>query len=225
MSVLAIVLVALAPCVFWLWMIYIWDRCKPAQKSLLVRTFFFGMGIAIPVALIESTLYPGSLQGNLAVSTAAYVAFVVAGVTEETGKFLVVRLSAYPSPHFDQPEDGLVYSAAAALGFAALENIIYLFSFGLQVILVRGLVSNLAHVLFSSLWGYPLALTKLGIIKNKYMTWFGLAAAMIAHGVFDFLFFTSTVFTLIVIPLFIGMIVLYVIMMRHANRIATCKLE
>ncbi len=197
MSVLAIVLVALAPCVFWLWMIYIWDKCKPAPKSLLIRTFFFGMGIAIPVAIIESTIVSRLIAGQpLAVSTAAYVAFVVAGVTEETGKFLVVRLSAYPSPHFDEPEDGLVYSAAAALGFAALENIIYLFSFGWQVILVRGLVSNLAHVLFSSLWGYPLALTKLGIIKNKYMTWFGLAAAMIAHGAFDFLFFTSTVFTL-----------------------------
>lgn len=225
MNLLIIVLVSLAPCAFWLWMIYIWDKCKPAPRSLLIRTFFFGMGVAIPVALIETLLYPGSLQGTLSVPTAAYVAFVVAGVTEESGKFLIVRKGAYNSPHFNEAEDGLIYSAAAALGFAALENVAYLLSFGWQIILVRGLVSNLSHVLFSSLWGYPLGLTKLGIIKNKYLTWLGLVAAMIAHGTFDFLFFTSTVYTFLVIPLFIGMVVLFVLMMRHANKIATCKLN
>jgi protease PrsW len=225
LNILIIVLVALAPCAFWLWMIYIWDKCKPAPRSMLIRTFFFGVGIAIPVAIIETLLYPGSVANNVSVSTAAYLAFVVAGVTEESGKFLVVRRGAYISSHFDEPEDGLIYSAAAALGFAALENVIYLLSFGWQVILVRGLISNLAHVLFSSLWGYPLALTKLGIIKNKYITWGGLVAAMVAHGLFDFLFFTSTLLTLLVIPLFIGMVVLFVAMMRHANKIATCKIE
>jgi RsiW-degrading membrane proteinase PrsW (M82 family) len=225
MNVLIIVLAALAPCAFWLWMIYLWDKCKPTQKSLLIRTFFFGVGIAIPVAVIESLLYPNSVQGNLPVATAAYAAFIVAGVVEESGKFVVVRLGAYKSKHFDQPEDGLMYASAAALGFAAIENVVYVISFGLSVLLARGLISNLAHVLFSAMWGYPLALTKLSIIKNKYITWGGLAAAMVAHGLFDFLFFTSTVLTYLVIPLFIGMVVLFVIMMRHANRIATCKLE
>jgi protease PrsW len=225
LTVLIIILVAIAPCAFWLWMIYLWDKCKPTRRSLLIRTFFFGVGVAIPVAIIESLLYPGSIQGNLSIPTALYAAFVVAGVTEELAKFLAVRLGPYRSPSFNQPEDGLVYAAAVALGFAAMENVIYVFSFGIAVILARGLFSNLAHVLFSSLWGYPLGLTKLGIIKNKYVTWAGLVAAMAAHGVFDFLFFTSTLFTYLVIPLFIGMVVIFVFMMRHANKIATCKLE
>jgi RsiW-degrading membrane proteinase PrsW (M82 family) len=225
MNILIIVLVAVAPCAFWLWMIYIWDKCRPKQRSWLIRTFFFGLGTAIPVAIIESLLYPGSLSGSLSLSTAAYAAFVVAGITEESGKFLVVRLGVYRTPYFNEPEDGLLYSAAAALGFASMENVIYLLNFGLQVILARALFSNLAHVLFSSMWGYPLALTKLGIIKNRYVTWAGLVAAMVAHGLFDFLFFTSTALTFLVIPLFIGMVVLFVIMMRHANKIAACKLE
>ena len=225
MNILIIVLAALAPCGFWLWMIYLWDKCKPTQKSLLIRTFFFGVGIAIPVAILESLLYPGSVQGNLSIAAAAYAAFVVAGVVEESGKFAVVRWGAYKSKRFDQPEDGLIYASAAALGFAAMENVVYVISFGISVLLARGLFSNLAHVLFSSMWGYPLALTKLGIVKNRYIIWGGLAAAMVAHGLFDFLFFTSTAVTYLVIPLFIGMVVLFVIMMRHANRIATCKLE
>jgi RsiW-degrading membrane proteinase PrsW (M82 family) len=88
------------------------------------------------------------------------------------------------------------------------------------VILVRGLFSNLAHVLFSSLWGYPLALTKLGFVKNKSLVGLGLIAAMVAHGIFDFLFFTNTAYTYLVIPFFIGMAVFYILMYRHANRIS-----
>jgi protease PrsW len=225
LNILIIVLVAVAPCAFWLWIIYLGDRCKPGPKGLMVRTFIFGMLVAIPVALIESALYPGAIQDNLSLSTAAYLAFVVAGVTEETGKFLVVRFSAYNSPHFQQPEDGLIYTACAALGFATLENIIYVLSYGLQVILARGLFSNLAHVLFSSLWGYPLGLAKVGLLKHKYWIYLGLIGAMVAHGAFDFLFFTSSVYTLLVIPLFIGMVIVFILMMRHANRVSTCRIE
>ncbi len=223
LNIFAIVLIAVAPCAFWLWIIYLGDRCKPGQKRLMLRIFLFGLVVAAPVALIESAMYPGSVQQTLSLKNAFYVAFIVAGVTEETAKFLVVRFGAYSSKLFNQPEDGLIYSASAALGFATFENILYIFNFGLQVILVRGLFSNLAHVLFSSLWGYPLALTKLGLIKNKAITYFGLAGAIIAHGLFDFLFFTGTNFTYLVIPLFLGMAAAFVLMMRHANKIATCR--
>ncbi|HEX7474423.1 MAG TPA: PrsW family intramembrane metalloprotease [Dehalococcoidales bacterium] len=225
LNIFAIVLIAVSPCAFWLWVIYLGDRCKPRQKRLMVRTFLLGLVVAAPVALIESSLYPGSVQQTLSVGTAFYVAFVVAGVTEETSKFLVVRLGAYNSVSFNQPEDGLIYAASAALGFASLENIIYVTNFGFQVILIRGLFSNLAHVLFSSMWGYPLALTKLGRIKNKFFTYGGLAAAVIAHGLFDFLFFTGTGYTYLVIPFFLAMAAVFVLMMRHANKISTCQLK
>ncbi len=217
MDVIIVILAAIAPCAFWLWLIYKWDRYKPEPKWLIIRTFIYGLVIAIPVAFIETILYPNAPQQPSSLSAAAYLAFIVAGVTEEGGKFLIVRTTVYNSPHFEEPADGLVYSAAAALGFASLENIIYVFSFGLQVILVRALFSNLAHVLFSSLWGYPLALGKLGLIHKRY-TWIGLLAAMLAHGIFDFLFFTQSNYTYLVIPLFFGMIFLFVLMMRHANR-------
>lgn len=212
---------ALAPCLFWLWIIYKGDRYQPEPKSLIIRTFFLGFAIAIPVAIIEAIIYPDSLPENpTSLAATVYLAFVVAGVTEEFGKFFVVRKSMYGSRSFEEPSDGLVYAAAAALGFASLENIAYMLSFGWEVILVRGLISNLAHVLFSSLWGYPLALHKLGILKAKYFIWLGLFIAIVAHGAFDFLLMTQSLYTLWVIPLFIGMVVLFILMMRHANKIS-----
>ncbi len=220
LNILIVVLVAVAPCGFWLWLIYKGDKYKPEPRWLIIRTFLLGMGIAVPVAFLETLMYPGSTQGQLSLKTAFYVAFVVAGITEEAAKFLVVRFSVYNSVHFEEPTDGLVYAAAAALGFASLENIIYMVSYGWQTILVRGLFSNLAHVLFSSLWGYPLAMVKLGFFQRKYITWLGLAGAMIAHGIFDFLFFTGTSYTYLVIPFFLGMAAVFVLMMRHANKIS-----
>ena len=79
--------------------------------------------------------------------------------------------------------------------------------------------SNLAHVLFSALRGYPLALSKLGIKSKK---WFGLGliGAIVAHGLFDFLFFTQSVFTWLAIPFFLAMVVVFILMLRHSNRIS-----
>lgn len=220
MNILIIILVAFAPCIFWLWIIYQGDRYQPEPKSLIIRTFFLGIVIAIPVAIIEAILYPRPLpQGQVSLPLAAYLSFVVAGLTEESGKFFVVRRSIYNSPFFTEAYDGLIYSAAAALGFASLENVAYILSFGWDVILVRGLVSNLAHVLFASLWGYPLALHRLGI-KGSYFVWLGFIAAISAHGIFDFLSFSQGAYSLLEIPFFIGMVVLFISMTRHANKIS-----
>jgi len=215
----SIILVAVAPCVFWLWLIYKGDKYEPEPKSQIFKVFLLGAGIAIPVSIVESILYPGSMQNQLSIPTAAYIAFGVAGVTEEAAKLLSVRIGIYRSRFFNEPADGLIYAAAAALGFASMENIIYILNFGWQVILVRGMFSNLAHVLFSVLWGYPLALVKLGI-RPKGLVWLGLTGAIAAHGLFDFLFLTSSAFTWLVIPLFLAMVVIFILMLRNSNRIS-----
>jgi RsiW-degrading membrane proteinase PrsW (M82 family) len=217
MGIIIVFLAAIAPCAFWLFMIYRWDKYKPEPRGLVIRIFFYGMVIAIPVAFIEHWLYPGDIQNITSVATAAYVSFGIVGVVEETAKFSVVRLGVYNSPHFEEPADGLIYSAAAALGFASLENVVYVLTFGWQVLLVRGLVSNIVHFLFAAAWGYPLALGKLKMASKGWVP-VGLVIAILAHGVFDFLLFTSSVFTWALIPLFIAMAVAYYLMLRYANR-------
>jgi protease PrsW len=218
--VLLVILIALAPCVFWLWIIYKRDKYAPEPMSLIIRTFLLGAAIAIPVAIVELAVSPAGNTTSLTLLEAAYQAFIVAGITEELGKFLVVRLTMYKSIYFEEPADGLVYAAAAALGFAALENIVYLFTYGWKAILIRGLVSNLAHVLFSGFWGYPLSLHKLGIPKSRGWVWLGLIAAILAHGIFDFLLFTSSIYSLAAIPFFMAMAGIFILMFRHANKIS-----
>jgi RsiW-degrading membrane proteinase PrsW (M82 family) len=221
LNILAVFLLAFAPCVFWLWLIYKGDRYRPEPKSLIIRIFFLGLVVSIPVAFIEVLLYPNASQAPASLPSAAYLAFVVAGFTEEAGKFLVVRWAIYRSPYFEEPLDGIEYSAAAALGFASLENVAYLISFGLEVILVRGYFKPGTRRCV--LWGYPMALGKLGIIRKGWV-WLGLLAAIVAHGLFDFLFFIESGYTFFVIPLFIGMVVIFILMLRHANRISPYRI-
>jgi RsiW-degrading membrane proteinase PrsW (M82 family)/DNA-directed RNA polymerase subunit RPC12/RpoP len=228
---LIVVVLAFAPGVFWLWLVYRGDRYRPEPRSLVVRTFLWGMVVAIPVATLESfliwlanpdTFFSGD-DVPLSLATAAYMSFVVAGLTEELGKYVVVRRTVYRSPYFDEPMDGLVYSSAAALGFASLENFGYLLSFGWELILIRGPYSTLAHVLFAAMWGYPLGLSKIREGGTRRWVWFGLIGSMIAHGLFDFFLFTGDMYSLLSIPVFLGSVVLFIIMWRRARQLSPFK--
>jgi RsiW-degrading membrane proteinase PrsW (M82 family) len=223
---LTLVVVAFAPGVFWMWLIYRWDRYQPEPRWLVIRTFLWGMAIVLPIALVEWLLMFGrrfEFGGAQDVTSIAYQAFIVAGMTEELGKFAIVRLAVYKSVYFDESTDGIVYASAVSLGFASLENLFYILSHGWEVILIRGSISTMAHVLFSVIWGYPLALQKIKHPRADLYLWLGLAGAMAAHGVFDFLLFTQTWYGILVFPLLIGLVFALNIMLKHSRRISAFR--
>ena len=124
-----------------------------------------------------------SLTGASLLAIAASNMLVV-GPIEEYGKYLVVKRWALRHPAFNEPLDGIVYAAAAALGFAALENFFYLLDNGAWLILIRGPLSTLDHVFFSALWGYALGMASVQtdpheaskLVRN------GLIMASLGHG-------------------------------------------
>ncbi len=222
MPPLVIFILAFSPGIFWLWLIYTRDKYRPEPRNLVIKTFLYGAAIAIPVSLIEFILYPnltGSTSGQpINISTAAYVSFIVAGVTEEIGKYTLVRYTIYKSPYFDEPMDGIIYASAAALGFASLENAGYLFSYGWEVILVRGPFSTLAHVLFSATWGYLLGKQKFQQKTSHNLIISGLIVAIMLHGTFDFLILSQRGLELAALILFIAGAVLFIYLINLANK-------
>ena len=223
LKLLLIPVLGLAPGIFWLWLIYRGDKYRPEPKRLVIRTFVLGMVAVIPVLFIEVLLFLPYLFSHLddlknfgvgvlnklSLGEMAYISFIIAGFTEELFKFLVVRTTIYKSPYFDEPTDGLIYSSSAALGFASLENVMYLFSYGWELILVRAPISTLAHVVFSAMWGYPLALRKLNRQHSMLLLWLGLLGAMAGHGLFDFLAMAQDAYKSLNMPLLVGIIVLF----------------
>jgi protease PrsW len=185
---MAILGVVLAPALFWLWFFYRKDAIHPEPRALVARIFFAGMLAVIPALVVEEIgKQVVGLDGSGGVFLVLVWTMVIVGPGEELSKYAVVRWCIWHRPEFDEPVDGIVYAAAGALGFATVENLGYTLQYGVSVMLVRGPVSTLAHVLFAALWGYGLGLAKqseprLGAARIRG----GLICACVAHGAFDF---------------------------------------
>ena len=202
MPFLVLLVLAFAPGVFWLWFFVRKDVYRPEPRRLLIATFALGAAVTMPVALVEVVfLGESSLSDQVTLGALAVAMLLVVGPAEELGKFAVVRFVPYRSLYFDEPMDGLVYGAAASLGFASLENLVYMLTFGPEVILVRGPLSTLGHLVLSSIWGYPLGQKSQNKTGLGLPVVAGLAIAAMAHGVFNIMVLSAPVVAL-------GMVVL-----------------
>ena len=181
-------LISILPGVLWLILFYRSDRFDPEPKKLVARTFMVGAIVAAAMALVY--------QGLPFVASMVTMAIFVAPVVEESAKFLIVRWTVYHRKEFDEPIDGIVYAAAAALGFASVENIVYVLSewynggpvSGFMVLTARAVLSVPAHALFATFWGAALGWSKgRKGIKPVIRIFLGLLAAMVLHGLFNFL--------------------------------------
>ncbi len=183
-----LLILGFAPALFWLWYFYVKDRYAPEPRAWILRIFLLGMLSTIPLALIEALIgavFPSDLL----------LVVVVAPVVEEIGKFLVVYLFVFRRPVFDEPIDGIVYAVTAALGFAALENFVYLFAaysetltLPLELSLVRAVLSVPGHALMSAMWGYALSqslVTPHPLARR--LVFHGLLLAIVLHAAFNFL--------------------------------------
>ena len=196
-------LLAIAPAAFWLWYFYRRDRYEPEPLSWVLLVYLLGIAVTIPVALVEGVM--GEVLPEF------LIVVLVAPVVEETGKYLVVRKTVYESVEFDEPVDGIVYASAAGLGFATLENVMYVLSalgtslaLALGTGLVRAVLSVPGHVLFSAMWGYSLGKARfIPEEKRPRVIAAGLILAMASHALFNLLLFNSigfAVLVLVVVP-------------------------
>lgn len=182
--ILWLVVLAFGPGIFWLWYVYQKDRLEPEPRALVVKIFVLGMVCALPAALLE---VPFAWSG-------VFLIIVAAPVIEEYAKYFVVSRTIYKQIDFNEPMDGIVYSAAAALGFASIENLFYLVTAQSHNILTpvflgRAFFSVPGHVLFSTIWGAALGRAKFvsDLARQRALIHGGLLAAMAAHGLFNLL--------------------------------------
>ena len=181
--------VAFAPGAFWLWFFARKDRYRPEPEKLIGLTFLLGMASTLPVLGLQFVFVDHStFEPDSQLSETVVQGLFIAAAIEELAKFSVVWLVAYRTLHFDEPSDGLVYGAAASLGFASLENLFYVFSFGPEVMIVRAPLSTVAHVIFGCCWGYALGRSKqsgVARLSGIFGIFAGILVASITHAVFN----------------------------------------
>jgi RsiW-degrading membrane proteinase PrsW (M82 family) len=200
-AALAIVLPVL-PGVVWLWIVYRTDHYEPEPPHLVFMTFLCGVVAIVPAFAGErlaSLVYPvlehierASQAGpGDAVAALPLLAgcFLVIGPCEELAKFAAVRLYIFRDPEFDEPLDGIIYASAAALGFASLENLLYVvdwqhgFHIRWGALGLRSFLALPGHVIFAAMWGLALGRRK---FDPSYPVWSRVALASALHGLYDF---------------------------------------
>ena len=179
-------LVSFAPGLFWLWFYLRKDIYRPAPQRLIAITFGLGCLSTIPAAIVQFILL-GDLPLEEGLHGGTATAMLVVGIVEELCKFAVVRFKPYRSPYFDEPMDGLVYAAAASLGFASLENAVYVLQFGPEVMIIRAPVSTLAHLVYGSIWGYALGVHLMSGYNKPVLVVVGIGLAAGIHALFNVL--------------------------------------
>ncbi len=191
---------AVIPSIIWLAFFVAQDKHKEKFKNLL-RIFIWGIVISAPVVFIEATFEKIFLTSTTSLALSSFLySFVAIALVEETAKYLVVKLRAVPYKFFNEPQDAMVYMITAALGFAAIENIVYavnlapqiaantgvsLFSAFVSLTIFRGITSTFLHAVASGAVGYFLALSIFHAKEKKKFLYSGIVLATLLHGVYN----------------------------------------
>lgn len=187
---LNLIMTAITPGIALGLIMYWFDRHDREPLRMLLKIFIMGVIYVIPTLVVENLLsYFNVYAGIFGVG---YTAFIVAGLTEEFMKRRVVLKHVYLNPVFDEKLDGIVYCVMSALGFATIENIMYVvFKFPdvESVGLYRAFLSVPAHMLFAITMGYYLSLAKFSSTPQQSRYFFNksLTVPVMLHGTFDFI--------------------------------------
>ena len=209
--------------------IYVKDRNKE-PISILIKLFLGGIASVIIVLLVTIVMY--QLFPSLTTEAILYSdtigklfkIFVSIAIIEEGSKWLMAYLISYNSKHFDEYYDIVLYCVFIALGFACVENILYVFQGGVKVGLLRIFTAVPAHCFFGVLMGEYLGLAKLnhnmGNIKKKRL-YIALSILLptIMHWLYDFFAFESTNYSIILF--FTTLIFGYLISIDKIKRISS----
>jgi len=183
-----LILLAIAPVIIILFYIYWRDKYEKEPFYLLARGLLFGVISVLPVTLVEGVLM---MFGPLFTGywNTFYQAFVVAGATEEGFKFIASFILVWHSREFNQRFDGIVYAVFVSMGFALVENLLYVFSSpdGLAVGLTRALTAVPAHAMFGILMGFHLSLAKFYPQARRLFLGYAFLIPFTFHGLYDFI--------------------------------------
>lgn len=179
------------PALIAMWVFDRMDRHRPEPRWTLRKVALAGALSVIPIAILQliiKTPIDGSYEAGV------YNGFVVAAMTEEAGKMLCVYWFVWHRPEFDERLDGIVYAARAGLGFAMVENVLYLANapeggefwfmwFGRALLAVPG------HAIWAGLMGYYVAIRRFDGVGMGFIG--GYAVAVFLHGLYDAALFSG----------------------------------
>lgn len=231
------------PSLIWLWFWLKEDVKSPEPTGLIALSFFAGMAIVyfvLPIqklVLVSTSYFVSivdiiSLKLSVLPPTEQTIQITLWALIEEVAKYATVFLIAFKSKHFDEPIDAVIYMITAALGFAAMENSLYILKdlengAGVQALLdsnLRFIGATILHTISSIIVGAAIAFSFYAPRTIKFVSvTIGIIIASLLHAYFNLSIIDSdgTLRTLLIFSQFwagiVGVIVLLQIVKRVKN--------
>lgn len=182
---------AIIPGLMILTYVYTKDKVEKEPISMIIKVVIFGAISCIIAGFVETFVaqfLPWYPEGSL--EYALVNAFLLAAFWEEILKYLALRIATWNCKHFNYRFDGVVYGVSAAIGFAVLENILYVAQYGMSTAIVRAFTAVPLHAFCGLAMGTFYSYSKKNAIlgnraKTNQYTLLGLVVPMIIHGVYN----------------------------------------
>jgi len=186
--------VGILPPLLWLWFWLKEDRLHPEPRRLLILTFLAGMAVVAVALVIEQATHYVFQKLGLMTAMSGFLILFCWALAEEFVKYMAAKKVALNKKDFDEPVDALIYLITAALGFAALENVIFIvdivtgygFSAGFMTGNLRFVGATLIHILSSATVGASIAFCFFHKKSYRRNVIWGLFFATLLHAFFNF---------------------------------------
>ena len=215
---------AVLPAAFLLYRVYKMDTIEKEPWAILRKLLLWGALSGIPAALVESLL-TGVVQNLLEEGTLLYnfvFGFIVAALVEESFKFFFLYKFTFKSPHFNYRFDGVVYAVFVSMGFAILENVLYVFQGGLGVAISRALLALPLHAACGVYMGIAYGQQKVNSLYKPAS--FGsvaracLPVPILIHGFYDSCAFSAEKYPIFLLVFVIFVILVFIFTLRQLKK-------
>lgn len=193
---LVIVSAGIAPGLALLSFFYLKDQYDQEPVLTVFKAFMFGAILTFPIMFIQYVLSVEEIgTGEI------FNSFISASLLEEFFKWFILFFVIYQHADFTEPYDGIVYGASVSLGFATVENILYLLGNGLEFAFGRALLPVSSHALFGVMMGYYLGKAKFNVNgRRQYWLCYSFAAPFLLHGIYDLILHSEETWLYYIVP-------------------------
>lgn len=187
---------AIAPSLALFSYFYLRNQMSTEPRRTLLQSFIYGAIITFPIMFIQYVVKEEQTFSNEFFSTVVFTSAL-----EEFFKWLVILIVILRHVEFDDPYDGILYGAAVSLGFATVENILFLLSFGIDQALVRAILPVSSHALFGVVMGYYFGRSKFAKDKReKEYIFLAILGPFTLHFIYNSIFILGDSYIYIMVP-------------------------
>ena len=193
---LVILSAGIAPGLALLSYFYLRDQYEAEPVTLVFKTFMYGALITFPIMFLQYVLeVEGIIDSNWS------TAFISSGFLEEFFKWFILMFAIFQHVDFNEPYDGIVYGASVSLGFATVENILYLIANGVEHAFGRAILPVSSHALFGVIMGYYLGKAKFSSSEERHKWLFlAISVPILLHGTYNYIFLAEKNWIYFMVP-------------------------